>query len=133
MVIIIIMEVSTTDVVLRKSRKSLLSSRISIPRVESYQCDKCGHKTGRLSYHEAYGRNAWEKSRSISLYLDKYSYLNFEPNEHVSSSIISHLSKIETNITKYVLFRKMTDKQREKFTEASLSYGQMYQRMKQGK
>ena len=111
----IIMDLSTIDhsksgVVFRKSRKPL-SSRISIPRVERYKCDKCGHKTGRLSYHEAYGRNAWEKSRSISLYLDKYSYLNFEPNEHVSSSIISHLSKIETNITKYVLFRKMTDKQ----------------------
>ena len=67
---------STPRPVLSKSTsKALLSSKISIPRVLSYQCDECGHRISRVSsYPEAYGNEAWESyrlSRPHSLYSDR--------------------------------------------------------------
>ena len=66
---------STPKPVLRKSTsKALLSSKISIPRVLSYQCDECGHVKSRVSsYQGAFGKEAlgsYRLSRPQSLYAD---------------------------------------------------------------
>eukprot|EP00090_Calanus_glacialis_P010230 TRINITY_DN18612_c0_g1_i1.p1 TRINITY_DN18612_c0_g1~~TRINITY_DN18612_c0_g1_i1.p1 ORF type:complete len:191 (-),score=30.45 TRINITY_DN18612_c0_g1_i1:72-644(-) len=67
---------STPKPVLRKSTsQALLSSKISIPRVLSYQCDECGHRMLRVSsYQKAYGNealNSYRLSRPHSLYSDQ--------------------------------------------------------------
>ena len=79
-----------------KSRKSttkyLLSSRISIPRVASYQCDECGHIMSRSgSYQESSATEPWSSyryKRPCSLYTEK-EIVNPEVSKPIQLTVIS--------------------------------------------
>jgi hypothetical protein len=38
-----------SDVVLRRPKKSILTAKVSIPRVSIDNCDKCGHRVSKRS------------------------------------------------------------------------------------
>ena len=85
-----------------RSGRRILSSRISIPRVQSVlQCDKCGNIVRKNSFHEAWSgetrRNMQDykklrKGRPISLNLDQ----KYSPQPYVN--MVSLVNKINHQI-----------------------------------
>ena len=63
------------SVVLRRPSKSILTAKVSIPRVGIYQCDKCGHRLSRVSNCQEAQKSYSRRPRSIHVDQDNYLYL----------------------------------------------------------
>ena len=81
----------STTVVLRRTSKSILTTKVSIPRISINACDKCGHRLSRGS-----GNNEAQKKHSRrphSLHVDQDNYLHLQTNNQVNTKITITLNE----------------------------------------
>ena len=73
---------ASTTVVLRRPSKSILTTKVSIPRIS---LDACGHRLSRRSeYHEAQKNHL---RRPHSVHVDQDNYLHLQTNNQVHTKI----------------------------------------------
>ena len=68
------------------SNKTILTTKVSIPRNSIHACDKCGHRLSRGS-----GNNEAQKyhsRRPHSLHVDQDNYLHLQTSNQVHGSLI---------------------------------------------
>eukprot|EP00090_Calanus_glacialis_P010793 TRINITY_DN19267_c0_g1_i2.p1 TRINITY_DN19267_c0_g1~~TRINITY_DN19267_c0_g1_i2.p1 ORF type:complete len:197 (-),score=30.79 TRINITY_DN19267_c0_g1_i2:3-593(-) len=68
-------ELNVSDVVLRKHNKSILTAKVSIPRVSIDNCDKCGHRLSKRSENQDSKKSYSRRPHSIHIGQDNYLYL----------------------------------------------------------
>ena len=75
-------------VVLRRPSKSILTTKVSIPRIS---LDACGHRLSRRSeYHEAQKNHL---RRPHSVHVDQDNYLHIQKNNQVNTNIMITLNE----------------------------------------
>jgi len=65
----------SNSVVLRRPSKSILTAKVSIPRIGIYPCDKCGHRLSRVSNCHEVQKTYSRRPHSIHVDQDNYLYL----------------------------------------------------------
>jgi len=65
----------TNNVVLRIPSKSILTAKVSIPRVTINPCDKCGHRLSKVSKYQEAQDSYSKRPHSIHVDQDNYLYL----------------------------------------------------------
>jgi len=66
---------TSNSVVLRRPSKSILSAKVSIPRVSINPCDKCGHRLSRVSKYQEAHESYSKRPHSFHVDHDNYLYL----------------------------------------------------------
>jgi len=66
---------TSNSVVLRRPSKSILSAKVSIPRVSINPCDMCGHRLSRVSKHQEAHDSYSRRPHSVHVDQDNYLYL----------------------------------------------------------
>ena len=64
-----------SDVLLRKPKRSILTAKVSIPRVSIDNCDKCGHRLLKISENQDSKNNLSRRPHSVHIAQDNYLYL----------------------------------------------------------
>ena len=98
---------ASTTVVLRRPSKSILTTKVSIPRISIDACDKCGHRLSKGS-----GNNEAQKyhsRRPHSLHVDQDNYLHLQQINQVNIiiEIISNATKFLVIISIMALFFRL--------------------------
>ena len=78
---------SSSKVVLRSESKSILSAKVSIPRVNLSQCDKCGYRLSRASKYEDAQKRYTGRPHSVHVVQDSYLYLQHMEEVHMETNV----------------------------------------------
>ena len=73
---------NVSDVVLRKPKRSILTAKVSIPRVSIDNCDKCGHRFSKRS--ENLDATKHYSRRPHSIQIDQDNYLDLQQINEVA-------------------------------------------------
>ena len=67
--------VNVSDVVLRRPKKSILTAKVSIPRVSIDNCEKCKHRLSKRSENQDSMKSYSRRPHSIHFDQENYLYL----------------------------------------------------------
>ena len=85
-------------VVLRRPSKSILTTKVSIPRISIDACDKCGHRLSRGSGNNEAHKKHSRRPHSIHVEQDNYLHLQQINQVNILIEIISNATHFNYSI-----------------------------------